>query len=597
MNGAFLGKMQTQYVDAGILTVTVRGSESLTVLREIAEGMEGGGTMHHHTHLLYDLRTLMGSEEKIYTEIGTFYGASASLMLRHPYATHVHCIDPMHLHPSQKRAVEANLNKFNTMNNSVTVHCKYSSDFLFLQQLKREGFKTDILFINGDHSYDAVVDDFCGYADFVNVGGFVVFDDYEDHAYSPDVRRAVDDIVGGGDASEFRVIGNIDNVKGAYDCLGLEKSNLFVLQKVAVRRGVKWVPVKAVDMGVVVEKLEFCTAACQFANNGRFVRELEAQVAGALEIDCEGGDRAVVAVCNGACALSAAVGGLAMHCGRHLRWATQAFTFPCAHQGVLKDSLVVDNDAVAMGPCLAALERAVGEFDGVIVTNCFGLAVNIDAYVDFCRRHDKLLVFDNAATPLTRYRGRNVNNYGDACVVSLHHTKPIGFGEGGVVVFKKQYLDAMSRVIGFGHSETDKYRYSVHASNYKMSEISAIFASGWLERVGDIRAHNAAMLAYFVGEMRRRGVEGGARVYPNFAALLGDTVAAVIPVLFERPCSVDAFLKEGVDAKKYYYPISEAVDTTPVALDWFERIVCLPLHLDVSRRDIQKYVAIILNLL
>jgi dTDP-4-amino-4,6-dideoxygalactose transaminase len=264
---------------------------------------------------------------------------------------------------------------------------------------------------------------------------------------------------------------------------------------------------------------------------------------------------------------------------------------------VLKDSLVVDVDADAMGPCLKALEQAVGEIDGVIVTNCFGLAVNIEAYVNFCRRHDKLLVFDNAATPLTRYRGRNVNNYGDACTVSLHHTKPVGFGEGGVVVFRKRYLEAMSRVICFGHSETDKYRYSIHASNYKMSEISAIFASGWLERVGDIREHNNAMLSYFVGEVTRRGVGRRACVYPNFAELVGDTAAAVIPVLFDRPCSVDAFLKEGVDAKKYYYPISEAVDTTPVAMDLFERIVCLPLHLEVSKRDLHKYVAIILDVL
>ncbi len=574
--------MQTQ---CGIaLAEVVNGSESLEILREIAETMEGG-TMHHHTHLLYDLRTLLGSEEKTYTEIGTFNGASASLMLRHPYATTVHCIDPLHLHPSQKRAVEANVAKFNTMNRSVTIHCQYSSDFAFLQQLKREGFKTDILFIDGDHSYEAVLNDFYGYADFVNVGGFVVFDDYEDYVYSPDVRKAVDDIIASGDASEFQVIGNLANLRGAYDCLGLERSNLFVLQKVGMRRGVKWVPAKRVDMGVVMDKLECCAAACQFANNGRFVRALEAQVAGVLDIDC--GERAVVAVCNGACALSAAVGGLAMHCGRQLRWATQAFTFPCAHQGVLKDSLVVDVAAAAMGPCLVALERAVGEFDGVIVTNCFGLAVDMEAYVEFCRRHDKLLVFDNAATPLTRYQGRNVNNYGDACIVSLHHTKPIGFGEGGVVVFRKRYQDAMTRVICFGHSDVDKYHYSVHASNYKMSEISAIFVSGWLERVGDIRAHSKELLAYFVDEMRRRDV-ARARVYPNFAEQ-GDTVAAVIPILFDRPCSVDAFIREGVDAKKYYYPISEA----PAALDLFERIVCLPLHLDVSRRDIQKYVAII----
>lgn len=353
---------------------------------------------------------------------------------------------------------------------------------------------------------------------------------------------------------------------------------------------VKWVPAKVVDMEVATLKLNECARVCQFANNGRFVRELQDQLRVVLGIDEQ--ERDTVAVCNGACALQAIVGAMCMYHGRPLKWATQAFTFPCAHQGLLKDSLVLDMDGENAGPSIEDLTRVVDDIDGVIVTNCFGFAVNIDAYVAFCDHYDKLLIFDNAATALTRYKGKGINNYGHACIVSLHHTKPIGFGEGGVVVFEKRFKDVLRRAICFGHTDTDKYGYSKYAGNYKMSEIAAIFLSGFLERAGEISSHHREMMAYFAGEMDRAGV-CGARLFPNFAEK-DDTVAAVIPVLFERGVGVEAFVKEGVDAKKYYYPLStDPVNSTPRAFELFERIVCLPLHLEVSKREIDMYVRII----
>jgi hypothetical protein len=58
-----------------------------------------------------------------------------------------------------------------------------------------EDFKTDILFIDGDHRFQAVVEDFYNFMDYVNPGGFIVFDDYLDDTCSPEVRPAVESIL------------------------------------------------------------------------------------------------------------------------------------------------------------------------------------------------------------------------------------------------------------------------------------------------------------------------------------------------------------------------------------------------------------------
>jgi dTDP-4-amino-4,6-dideoxygalactose transaminase len=40
---------------------------------------------------------------------------------------------------------------------------------------------------------------------------------------------------------------------------------------------------------------------------------------------------------------------------------------------------------------------------------------------------------------------KNHLNYDNGCMVSLHHTKPIGFGEGGLIVFDNKYKESWKK--------------------------------------------------------------------------------------------------------------------------------------------------------
>lgn len=50
-----------------------------------------------------------------------------------------------------------------------------------------DGRHVDLLFIDGDHSYKGVKQDFCTYSHFVKEGGLVVFHDIVDHTEVPSV--------------------------------------------------------------------------------------------------------------------------------------------------------------------------------------------------------------------------------------------------------------------------------------------------------------------------------------------------------------------------------------------------------------------------
>ena len=198
------------------LTDLYKNSNSLDVLasvnKQIADVDRTSIHCHNFTSILYDIRTMLGEDEKTYLEIGTMSGASAGLVLQNKYKTNVFCVDPCIGRIQDKyNKIINNLKHVNVYDNSIHVFKNYSQDNDLLDKLKHENFKTDMLFIDGDHSYDAVVRDFHNYKNFVNSQGYIIFDDYYDAKYSPDVRKAVDFLVKNIDPDEFEIIGTLEN--------------------------------------------------------------------------------------------------------------------------------------------------------------------------------------------------------------------------------------------------------------------------------------------------------------------------------------------------------------------------------------------------
>lgn len=174
---------------------------------------------HEHTYILYDIRTLLGEKIKTYMEIGSYVGSSASLILQNPFPTKLICIDPCTLNRNhyngtmdQYSTLKMNLKKNNINNCDFTIERYLSTDTNLLNKFKNNNLKIDILFIDGVHRYDEVVQDWNNYKDFVNPGGFIVFDDYCDKTHSPEVRQGVDDIVKNLNTDIYEIIGTLDNI-------------------------------------------------------------------------------------------------------------------------------------------------------------------------------------------------------------------------------------------------------------------------------------------------------------------------------------------------------------------------------------------------
>lgn len=307
-----------------------------------------------------------------------------------------------------------------------------------------------------------------------------------------------------------------------------------------------------------------------FANGGPCVRRLEETLRKLLEISDK---KAVIAASSGTAALHGLVGGLSRSWGR-LKLAVQSFTFPCHRQQVLSKSVPIDIDKDG-GPDLARLPFSLS---GVILTNCFGHVVDIEKYENWRSESGKLLLLDNAATPATFVNGVNSLNFGDGAVLSLHHTKPLGFSEGGAIVVDKIYEEAVRECIGY-KTAGNGIRAGEYASNFKMSDVCAAYILSILEHYHEIVDKHTRLYTY---AKERLEALPGVQLYPSS---VDPVFSNCLPVLFDHPVEPDVFMESGVVCHKYYQPLIK----TPVATDFYNRILCLPLHYDLTERDMDLY--------
>jgi predicted O-methyltransferase YrrM len=199
--------------------------ESLILTQKISDEINNQ-TFHHHYYILYDLGKSYNDEKINYVEIGCYAGGSSCLMLQRPNTTVVSIdlgepIDPI--------VVKNNVDKLNNLNNPYIYIKGNSQSIETRDKLIKTIDNIDILFIDGDHSYNGVVKDFNMYSNLVNQGGYIVFDDYNDSMYSPSVKLAVDDIVK--KLNGYDIIGTVPNEFGARP-ENLKDGNCFIIKKI-----------------------------------------------------------------------------------------------------------------------------------------------------------------------------------------------------------------------------------------------------------------------------------------------------------------------------------------------------------------------------
>lgn len=203
----------------------IHTEESLNLTRHITDRINHH-SMHHHYYVLFDIANTYPKDKTItYVEIGCYTGGSACLMLQRPN-TKVISIDLGY--PIPQSTTQDNVKKLNNYNNSYNYLEGNSQSSEMVNRLKELTNEVDILFIDGDHSYQGVINDFLLYEGLVKPKGYIIFDDYNDSG-CPGVRVAVDELVNSS-INRYDIIGTFPNTFKARPETLLE-GNDFIIQK------------------------------------------------------------------------------------------------------------------------------------------------------------------------------------------------------------------------------------------------------------------------------------------------------------------------------------------------------------------------------
>ena len=339
---------------------------------------------------------------------------------------------------------------------------------------------------------------------------------------------------------------------------------------------IKWVPNKNINKTRVATLLQSSITLGQFTNYGPNVQLLEKIIRFNFKV---AETKAVICVTNGSAALHAAVSGINIYNASddNLCWATQSFTFPASTQNVLATAQIIDIDEEG-GLDLEKVDSTM--VDGIIVTNVFGNVVDIDKYTSWCDKNNKLLLFDNAATPYTFYKGSNAINYGTGSIISFHHTKPLGFGEGGAVIIDQKYEYDIRRCINFGiNNNSASPKWHPQGSNYKMSDIAAIYIIQHLDKFMLIIKKHQQLYEKFINLIRACA---DICLFPNHS----DQTPFVSCFCLLSPrftvSKVAELQKKGIYCRKYYDPLVQ----TKISCELYDKILCLPCTVDMTSDDL-----------
>lgn len=322
-----------------------------------------------------------------------------------------------------------------------------------------------------------------------------------------------------------------------------------------------FIEAKQVDWPRVRNILQLSEKSNHWANFGPVTAALERLLGHLLGLP---DNRCVVMSSSATTALFAIVGLHEFKLGRPLRIVACAYGFFSTNIGPLRDVTLIDCDARGM-LSLEALERLDPEsYDAVLVTNLFGLHAELGAYRAFCRARRKTLLVDGA-TALAGVDRAAAD--GDDEIISFHHTKPWGIGEGGCAIVARDDAAVIRALLNFGVGLPPSAARC--ATNGKISDYASALIIDRVERLPVWSRHYRAQydrLARIAAETGIASLSGGNR----------EAIAAHLPLVSPVPVPLDSLLPLPLTFRKYYVPLGEGPH--PAAERLFAHMVNVPAH-------------------
>ena len=241
----------------------------------------------------------------------------------------------------------------------------------------------------------------------------------------------------------------------------------------------------------------------------------------------------------------------------------------------------------------------------IVPVHVYGNMCNVERIQEIADKHGLKVIYDAAHAFGVKYKGVSSANFGDASMFSFHATKVFNTIEGGAVCLRDDTLvETLNDMKNFGIRGPERVAFV--GGNAKMSEFQAAMGICNLRHLDrEIGKRKMVAERYWT---HLDGVSGIRVWHPQKDT---DPNYAYSPVVFDdfgatRDEVFEALGKQGITARKYFYPITNSVECyadlpsagaekTPVAAYLADRVLTLPMYADLAMEDVDRICEIVLN--
>jgi len=250
----------------------------------------------------------------------------------------------------------------------------------------------------------------------------------------------------------------------------------------------------------------------------------------------------------------------------------------------------------------------------VVVVHYAGVACEMDAIGEICRRRGLALVEDNAHGLFGKYRGRWLGTFGSLATLSFHETKNITCGEGGALLLNDPTLLEAAEVLRekgtnrsrFFRGQVDKYTWVGIGSSYLPSDVLAAFLYGQLEHWQEIFARRRAIWERYATALAGWAPAHGIQLpyCPEHCEQAWHMFYIILPTLAARQSLIAHLRSLGILAVFHYQPLHASVmgrsfggpaDACPVSDQIGDRLLRLPFFFDLKPEQQEQVIAGVLS--
>ena len=247
----------------------------------------------------------------------------------------------------------------------------------------------------------------------------------------------------------------------------------------------------------------------------------------------------------------------------------------------------------------------------ILPVHCYGCPCDVERIDAIAKKHNLKVIYDAAHTFGVRYKGKSILEWGNISTISFHATKVYNTIEGGALVCHSAEMKRLiDQLKNFGFE--DETIVLAPGINSKMDEVRSAYGLLNLQQAdAAIAARKRVAQQYTEAIKHIKGID----LFPYIESLGAeqgfDWNCAYYPILInevEYGMSRDALYahmkEQNVLGRRYFYPLITTFEpyrdfptadpkNLPVATELANRVICLPMHHQLSDDDIKRIIGTI----